>query len=146
MAKKILYFGIITVLVGFLTWGLAFGGDMEASNTSNKPVSTYTYPIMAGYTSTANGTAGVGEKYNIGFTADTHTWQITFVGTPTNVNVKLEGSIDEANWFTLDTYSTTSPEDYIRWVRNKDADFVRGHLVTFTGNSSISLESKHGSD
>lgn len=118
--------------------------DMGTFNVSTKPASTYYTPIMKNYSTTNNGTSGATLSYNIGFLAKFHQWVIDIKGAPTSVNVKLEGSQDDVVWYTLDTYSTTSAVDISRNVHNKGAWFVRGKLTTFTGNSSISIESIHG--
>ena len=122
----------------------AWAVDMGATNTSNKPTSTYLTPIMTNYSTTNNGSSGAAPAYNIGFLAKFHQWIIDIKGAPTSVNVKLEGSHDGAVWFTLDTYSTTSPVDISRNVHNRGAWFVRGNLATFDGNSSISIKTIHG--
>ena len=118
--------------------------EMSATNTANKPTSTYLTPIMTNYSTTNNGSSGAAPSYNIGFLAKFHQWIIDIKGAPTSVNVKLEGSHDDAVWFTLDTYSTTSPVDISRNVHSRGAWFVRGKLTTFDGNSSISIKSIHG--
>jgi len=118
--------------------------EMGATNTANKPTSTYLTPIMTNYSTTNNGSSGAAPSYNIGFLAKFHQWIIDIKGAPTSVNVKLEGSHDEAVWFTLDTYSTTSPVDISRNVHSRGAWFIRGRLVTFTGNTSVSIKSIHG--
>ncbi len=121
-----------------------WAADMGATNTANKPTSTYLTPIMTNYSTTNNGSSGAAPSYNIGFLAKFHQWIIDIKGAPTSVNVKLEGSHDDAVWFTLDAYSTTSPVDISRNVHNRGAWFVRGKLTTFDGNSSISIKSIHG--
>jgi hypothetical protein len=135
----------ILILIVLLTVHVsAFAVDMGGFNNPNKPASTYAYPIMTNFSSTGNGTVGAGESHNVGFFAKFHKWIIDIKGTPSIVNVKLEGSIDDSIWYKLDTYSSTSPVDYSRDVYNKGAYFIRGRLLTFTNGSSISITSAHG--
>ena len=137
--KRLLLF--ILLILPISAWAVT---DMGSVNTSNKPTSTYFTPIMTNYSTTNNGTSGAAPSYDIGFLAKFHQWIIDIKGAPTSVNVKLEGSQDNAVWYTLDTYSTTSPVDISRNVHDRGAWFTRALLVTFTGNSSISIKTIHG--
>ena len=138
MVKR--FFLLALLIIPISAWGV----EMGATNTANKPTSTYLTPIMTNYSTTNNGSSGAAPSYNIGFLAKFHQWIIDIKGAPTSVNVKLEGSHDEAVWFTLDTYSTTSPVDISRNVHNKGAWFVRGRVITFDGNTSVSIKTIHG--
>jgi hypothetical protein len=135
--KKI-SFVLIFVFVATLAWA----GDVK--ETGNKPAATYTKEIMTNYSSTGNGTSGVTAPEDIGFLAGVTLWEIDIKGSPSNVNLKLKGSSDGAAWFVMDAYSTTSPEDRMAWIHNKDVNFVKGTLTTFTGGTSISMKTTHG--
>lgn len=137
--KRFLLFALL--IIPMSAWAVT---DMGPVNTSNKPTSTQYTKIMTNYSTTNNGTSGAAPSYSIGFLAKFHQWVIDIKGAPTSVNVKLEGSQDDVVWYTLDTYSTTSPVDISRNVHNKGAWFVRGKVTTFTGNTSVSIESIHG--
>ncbi|MCK5023062.1 MAG: hypothetical protein KAS04_02720 [Candidatus Aenigmarchaeota archaeon] len=137
--KRLLLFALL--IIPMSVWAVE---DMGAFNTSNKPTSTHYTKIMTNYSTTNNGTSGATPSHNIGFLAKFHQWVVDIKGAPTSVNVKLEGSQDNAVWYTLDTYSTTSPVDISRNVHGKGAWFTRSLLVTFTGNSSVSIKSIHG--
>ena len=137
MVKKIVWLGIVFGIITSVSVYAA--SDFGIKNSRGLTASTQTTTVMDQYTGFSNTTS-----FEIGFRATSHTWAIDLVGVPSNLNVKLEGSVDRSAWFTLDTYSTTSPEDSMRWVNNKGADYVRWSIITFTGNSTITIKSNHG--
>lgn len=59
-----------------------------------------------------------------------HTWQTKIDGTPSVVDVDLEGSLDGVNFFALDTSTSTTGE--MRHIANKAVKFIRINLVAFT--------------
>lgn len=67
-------------------------------------------------------------------TASGMTWTVVVTGGPSAVTTRLEGSLDDSNWFTLDTSTATTSE--MRHVLSKDVQHVRCNLVTLTGGTT----------
>ncbi|MEM4313086.1 MAG: hypothetical protein QXH95_03420 [Thermoplasmata archaeon] len=63
-----------------------------------------------------------------------HTWTVVVTGSPASVQVDLQGSIDNVNWFTLDSSTTTTSE--MRFVTGKGVMYYRGNVVTLSGGTS----------
>ncbi len=63
-----------------------------------------------------------------------YAWEIIVEGSPDNVEVDLEGSIDGENWFIIDTSYTTSKE--VRYVSDKQIAYVKANLITLEGGSN----------
>lgn len=89
----------------------------------------------------ANGTAGtpfavtaMGQN-NQGRTI---AWRTSFTGGPSAVDVRLQGSLDNTNWFDLDN-STVTAGEYKRVVEAR-VKFVRAFLTTRTGGTNITVE------
>jgi len=104
----------------------------------NKPAYTERITLLDGVTST-----GAGTSYWVGFLPVNHTWQVIYTGTASAIDVKLQGSIDDSNWFDLDTYDTASSPT-MRHVVNKPVNYIRGNLVTFTNGSTMTVKSMSG--
>lgn len=82
--------------------------------------------------------AGTGAIFSTGQFAGSYpamfTWQTIYTGTPTAINVNLEGSLDGTNWFTLDSSTSTASE--MRHVVNKPIRFLRCNISSYTVNGS----------
>lgn len=79
-------------------------------------------------------TTGAGTSAALTVAASTHTYHVIVTGSPTSVNVDLEGSIDGVTWFVLDSSTTTTSE--MRHVVNKLVENIRANLTTLTGGTS----------
>jgi hypothetical protein len=60
-------------------------------------------------------------------------WQITLNGSPSALNVSLEGSLDGTTAVALDTYSTAA--NALRHVSGKPVAFIRGKVTSVTGGT-----------
>jgi len=91
----------------------------------------------------AKATTGAGSTVDLAHIFDKHTWQMTLTGSPTGVDVTLQGSIDDSNWFELDRTTSTSAE--MRHVVNKPVRYVRGYVTTLSGGTSptVTVKSCH---
>ncbi len=61
-------------------------------------------------------------------------WEKRVTGGPTAVTVNIEGSLDNSNWYTLDTDNTTA--NTFKEITQRGAKFIRANLVTLTGGTS----------
>jgi len=77
---------------------------------------------------------GAGESVRVPYAMANHSWEIKVTGEPTVCSVKLQGSLDDVNWYDLDTSATTTGE--LRHVANKAAKYVRGNVITLTDTVS----------
>jgi len=66
-----------------------------------------------------------------------HTWTVVSDASESNLTVKLEGSIDNSNWFELDSYSGTA--DTMRHIVNKPVRYIRFNVTSMGDASSITL-------
>ncbi len=88
------------------------------------------FKLLAAVTGTGAGTAvpvlNIPTSYGI---------QVTFTGSPSTVTVALEGSLNNTNFFVLDssTYGTTGD---IVFVVDKTVRYMRANLTTLSGGSS----------
>jgi hypothetical protein len=86
---------------------------------------------------------GAGSEFTASQAGDTRsgfTWTVVVTGSPTAVVVNLEGSIDGANWFTLDTCNATTSE--MRHVINKDVVSLRANLATLTAGTAPTVTAR----
>lgn len=67
----------------------------------------------------------------------TVSWQTTYTGGPSAVNVVLQGSLDNIAWFTIDTTTNTAGE--LRYINPIALKFIRGRIVSHTGGTNITL-------
>lgn len=104
----------------------------------NKPAHTERITLLDAATATGAGTA-----YWLGFLPSNHTWEVSYTGTASAVDVKLQGSIDNSSWFDLDTYDTASTPT-MRHVVNKPVNYIRANLVTFTNGTTMTVKSMSG--
>jgi hypothetical protein len=67
-------------------------------------------------------------------------WEVRVTGSPTAMQVDLEGSLDNTNWYQIDTYNTVA--NALREVTQRGAKFIRARLVTLTGGSSPTVTAR----
>lgn len=95
-------------------------------------------------TTILNGATGIGAgsaysvpgKPSTGISSN-YTWQTNVVGSFSALVVALEGSLDGSNWTVLDTNSSTTGG--ARALGYVPITFMRAHVTTFTGGTSISV-------
>ena len=132
--KKILL-GIVFIS---LLATIAAAAEVLVKEPTNKPAHTDSVVLLNAVSST-----GAGTSYWLGFLPHAHTWQIDFTGTASTISVKLQGSIDNSNWFDLDT-STSTTASIMRHVVNKPINYIRANLVTFTNGTTMTVRSVSG--
>ena len=66
------------------------------------------------------------------------TWQINSNSSGTAHDVRLQGSLDNSNWFNLDQSNTTGNE--MRHVVNKPVRYLRANVVSMGDATSISVK------
>lgn len=94
----------------------------------------------------ATGTAPVdalGRGYDLECVRAKHAMHTVVTGGPTGVSIKLQGSLDGANWYDLAT-STSTTGDYQTAV-DKPARYLRVNLGTLTGGTSPTVQAFIGS-
>lgn len=64
----------------------------------------------------------------------TYGWQTETSGSPTLVDLRLEGSIDGVAWFTIDRVTTAPPG--LRWVADRPVALLRVNVLSCQGGSS----------
>jgi len=116
----------------------SYAAEVGVKEGVNKPAYTEKVTLLDGVTSTGAGTA-----YWLGFLPVNHTWQVIYTGTASVVDVKLQGSIDNSNWFDLDTYDTASSPT-MRHIVNKPVNYIRANLITFTNGTTMTVKSMSG--
>lgn len=90
------------------------GGNAEFSGTGYSPVKIYTKPFHF------------------------HTWEIIINGSPTGVDVRLQGSLTGRGWGDLDVY--TGLTSVSRHAVNKLIRQVRVQVVTLSGGTAPTIE------
>ena len=115
-----------------------YGDEASVREKINKPAYTESITLLNGVTS-----AGAGTSYWLGFLPVNHTWQVIYTGTASVLDIKLQGSVDNSNWFDLDTYDTASSPT-MRHVVNKPVSYIRANLVTFTNGTTMTVKSMSG--
>lgn len=141
MFKKNLILTLAIILI-LPAWAMA-ATTVGVKQSGNQPPSSPRLVLMQGYTSTGNGVLGVGMEYNLNQRASTHDWEIDITGSPSNVELILQGSKDCNNYYDIDTYTGTT--DRLRFVRNKSVKCIRGKLVTLD-SGSVTITSIHGGE
>jgi hypothetical protein len=104
--------------------------NVKASATPSPP-STGVLTLLNAVTGT-----GAGTSNNISSTFPSKmTWQYVITGgTLSALTINLEGSIDNTNWFILDT--TTQVTDQMRHIANKPILYVRANITSWTVGTS----------
>ncbi|MCH7759854.1 hypothetical protein IIA15_00410 [candidate division TA06 bacterium] len=69
-----------------------------------------------------------------------YTYTVIVTGAPSVVVLELEGSLDDVEFFLMDTSNTTTRE--MRHVINRSVHFLRGSLVTLTGGTAPTVTVK----
>jgi hypothetical protein len=75
----------------------------------------------------------VGATFDTTYLLSKHTWEIVITGAPANETTLLEGSINGANWYTLDTSNTVTAE--MRHVVNKPVRYIRANCTVLPGGT-----------
>jgi hypothetical protein len=76
------------------------------------------------------------------------TWVVTFkTAAPTAQTTNLEGSLDNVNWYTLDSstnldYTSDTVSGEMLHITNKPVKFVRANLATYTAGSNAGVTVK----
>lgn len=90
-------------------------------------------------------TTGGGTSYAFSTPCGTFTWTVTFkTAAPGAQTTNLEGSLDNTNWYTLDsstslTYVSDTSSGEMRHVVNKRVKFIRCNLATYTAGSNAGV-------
>lgn len=71
-----------------------------------------------------------------------HSWTVKTTGSPTTTTVLFEGSLDDTDFFTLDTTTLTSATFDARHVIDKCVKYVRGNLTALSGGTSPTVTVK----
>ncbi len=88
----------------------------------------------------AGDVAAIGGPAALGGVPRKLSWEVRVTGAPTAIQVDLEGSLDNTNWYQIDTYNVVA--NTLRQVVDKGAKFVRANLVTLTGGTSPTVTAK----
>lgn len=72
----------------------------------------------------------VGTTCNLGVAAKTFTLQTVVTGAPSVVSFKLQGSLDNVNWYDLATSATLTSD--AQFSVDKPAQYLRLNLLTLT--------------
>src|SRR3970040_898986 len=67
-------------------------------------------------------------------------WEVRVTGAPTALQVDLEGSLDNTNWYQIDTYNVVA--NTLREVTQRGAKFIRARLVTLTAGTSPTVTAR----
>jgi len=76
---------------------------------------------------------GEGDAVQVPHNIANHSWEIKVTGAPSACSVKLQGSLDETNWYDLDASTTTTSE--LRHIANKCVKYIKGNFISVTGGS-----------
>jgi len=95
---------------------------------------------MKAILSAATGT-GAGKLFQV--STSIHTIQVVFTGTISALSVAIEGSIDGANIFALETHELSSEELAAKKVMfhivNKLVEYVRVNITVLTGAGAVTV-------
>ena len=92
--------------------------------------------ILSGATAVGAGLAFANNHRRTGELYGRFDWQTTYTGSPTGVSVSLQGSLDGANWFTVDTTTAIAGELRSTLSLPSSATFLRAYVTTLTGGTS----------
>ncbi len=84
---------------------------------------------------------GAGNSVDLMHTYKDYSWQIELTGSPTSIEVRLEGSIDGTNWGILDLITDPSAAG-LRHVVNKPIQYIRANVVTLSGGTNPTVTVK----
>ena len=116
----------------------AYAVEATVLNGKNRAAHTQSIAVF-----TNGSTVAPSGAYDIGFLAAQHTWMMDFTGSPGTVSIILQGTIDGANWFNLDTYTGTA--DTMRHVVNKPVRKIRVDIDALD-TGSVTVKTIHGSN
>ena len=68
------------------------------------------------------------------------TWEVVITGSPTTVSASLQGSLDNSNWYDLDTH--TNVGNNIHAVDAPLPAYVRGYVATLSGGTTPTVTVK----
>ncbi len=88
----------------------------------------------------AGDVAAVGGPAALGGVPRKLSWEVRVTGAPTAIQVDLEGSLDNTNWYQIDTYNVVA--NTFRQVVDKGAKFVRANLITLTAGTAPTVTAK----
>ncbi len=88
----------------------------------------------------AGDVAAIGGPAALGGVPRKIAWEVRVTGAPTAMQVDLEGSLDNSNWYQIDTYNTVA--NTLREVTQRGAKFLRVRLVTLTGGTSPTVTAR----
>jgi len=108
------------------------GTNLETVKTDQATLLTRFAP---GYATLLNtGTTGAGTSQDkTALAPRSHAWEVKYSAAPSTVSLRLEGSLDGTNWYTVDSYATAT--NTLRWVVDKPVRYVRGYLASWVGTS-----------
>ena len=127
--------GLVVVLfIGIL---FLLSGSVRKAQTSDDQVFT----LASGWTTVQNGAAHSLLPNN---RTSRYTWQVVYTGNAAASTMKLQGSIDNSNWFDLSTSTTTTSE--MRHVKYKPIDSVRAswNTITWTTTGTATVKFIYG--
>ncbi len=88
----------------------------------------------------AGDVAAIGGPAALGGVPRKIAWEKRVTGGPAAVQVDIEGSLDNSNWYQLDTENTTG--NTFREITQRGAKFIRARLVTLTGGTSPTVTAR----
>ncbi len=88
----------------------------------------------------AGDVAAIGGPAALGGVPRKLSWEVRVTGAPTALQVDLEGSLDNTNWYQIDTYNVVA--NTLREVTQRGAKFIRARLVTLTGGTSPTVTAR----
>lgn len=88
----------------------------------------------------AQSATGITDAYDVTLESpDKHTLQFITTGAPASATLRLEGSIDNTNWFDLSGTQNCSSSGMFHVV-NKPVLFVRVNLLTLVGGTDPTVQ------
>jgi len=99
----------------------------------------YWYPVLGHVTAGPFDftEAGTTSSWAVSESKSKHTWQVISDSSSTNMTIRLEGSLDNSNWFVLDEFVGTG--NTMRHVVNKPVPYLRFNVVDIGDATSITL-------
>lgn len=143
--KRFIVLALLLIPVGL------WAADAQVINQGNGPAHTSSMKVINAATS-----AGLSSSYNLQFMPKNHTWATSMTGGPTALSATLQGSIDDIDWYILDTSTDVAGVIYdsagadsgkvgeMRHVVNKPVKFLRVDVATFTNGTTISVKTASG--
>ena len=131
------YFSLKTDNQGFILPKIGYDGttyySLKVDDSGRLYVRPYVYEAgPETYTST-----GTGTEVDSVFGVIQLTWQILSDSSASNMDIKLEGSIDGTNWFVIDEYVGTG--NTLRHVVNKCIRYFRVNVASLGDASSVTV-------